>query len=174
MKLSPRTKSFLTRPWRLAKCSTESSWGKASTYSAELILWLLSDKGLDRDQRRTLAQLLAGELHTRGARVKKGDDKRAYWELMAEIKAAHSEGHRTKTKRQLIELALSDRRAKGKGRATLLENGTSRTHTIKIQIYRKLSRRHDTCAYSFAQTRTEIRKCPTEKESAAPSNARKV
>ena len=116
-------KEFFNAAMAARKVFNGEQLRKASeTISAELILWLLSDKALDRGERRALAQLLAGELHTRGARVKKGDDKRAYWELMAEIKAAHSEGHRTKTKRQLIELALSDPRAKGKGRATLLRD----------------------------------------------------
>lgn len=96
----------------------------ADGVTADLILWLLSDRPLDRGARRELASLLSGEMHTTGRPTTKAHNRHGYRELIKEAKARWKQAVERETPRddamtEAAEWAARDVRAGNKAISTI-------------------------------------------------------
>ena len=96
----------------------------ADGVTTDLILWLLSDRPLDRGARRELASLLSGEMHTTGRPTTKAHNRHGYRELIKEAKARWKQAVERETPRddamaEAAEWAARDVRAGNKAISTI-------------------------------------------------------
>lgn len=98
--------------------------------TVDLILWLLSDRPLSSGDRRSLANLLAGELHSTGRKPLKAAKIRTYVDLLDETRARikRREFSGADKLHEAAKCAAKDPRA-GRRRASTIERDMGRNRS---------------------------------------------